>query len=323
MKALLSTIIVLLLFPVAAFSLHAYQPFFEKGKSDSTIALNFSAETGLLFGSIDEYAFSGGSKISELNWRLDPLVYAGGTAALQYQHLVFSAGFWSGFQQRTGIIEDSDFIDPYDLEVNDTVTPVPSRTYYSRHDNIIHKAYFFDFNAGYLVDLGRYGIFSFVGGFNYFNIKMSARNGSLHYPAPYYAPNIAVYGDGIVYEQKVYIPYIGAAIALRRDLFYARGAIYFSNWLSCDATDNHLVRKIDFHDSIYAAIYLHLMLGAGVQINQYVSIELAGSFSYIPVTRGDEYIVDHNAGTTSPTYAGITGIGMQLWELRLSGVIKL
>lgn len=315
MKIKIVTFIVLfnfiVFFPRESVALHAVPDSCPPPIYGSAFQMGVSVQFGIMQGLAREYAYDGDYRLSRLDWELGLMYYMGaviGLRILESWHI--AGGFWSGFSNRIGKVEDSDWLN-YDGQ----------KTNYSRHDNLLQRALFMDVNAGYTLELFEHLQIVFMFGCTERVVKMRAEDGYLEYPPG--SPRVPVYGPAITYRQRFRFPYTAIGMGYRGRLLVVSVYGYYSPLVSCEAIDNHHKRTppLDFHDSLKNGNY-HAVMGT-VSLNLYsLCLSLQGLYSRIGEFRGETYSVDTSTGIKSAVSSNGAAASFEAWNMTLSvGII--
>jgi outer membrane protease len=257
----------------------------ERGSQD-WLSLSLSVDSGLMFGMLYEYVFIDNENdgkyndmLSKLDWQLNPLVYTGVIIqAEMWKKWILGVGFWIGIPGPLGRMEDRDW-------GTQALGYTGNLEVYSHHDNFLKEAVFADINFGYNVSGDDSLVFSPLIGFNYKHIFMSGRNGEREIPTYYSWEGLEV----ITYQQNYYIFYVGAQISwtpmslLTLQLFTCYSPVVFSFNI-----DEH-VGSATYIDLPIWGQYIHVDAAVFFHILNEINIRLKGSFSYMPVFKGQLY----------------------------------
>ncbi len=287
-------------------ALHALPDETAHGEGTSLVQIALSLDAGRESGKVLEKAYSsGGSLISQLDWDIKPLYYAGTQIKIRLaQRLCLNGGLWSGINAKTGSMEDRDW-SLYGTETN-----------YSKHDAYLDSARFMDVNAGYTFYHDDISLTPLVG-YATMRLKWHARDGYLEYP-PGSAPE-SVWGTVISYRQEYSFPYAGLHAGYRPwRPFSVSAALFLSSYVYCQAVDNHYRRNLDFYDTMRDGRYLFLHLRGGWDINAGLTLSLSLSYTAIYDLRGDSYSVNTSTGAASTVVKGGAGAFYETWGLGLS-----
>lgn len=279
---------------------------FSAASAESELTVRAAADTGLLYGKIQEYVYSSGKDISRLDWEIMPLIYTGFSLCAAYGNYSLAFGLWSGINYNAGNIED------FDWENGDSTL-----THYSKHDSILEKALFTDINLSYIDKYsGRFSII-YRAGFTTSTVKMAAVNGYLEYPPG--SEKVDLYGTGITYEQALYAPYAGLGIDLPLTGKVSVSAnVNFSIFAWCASVDNHLNRNLIFYDNVYSAIFLHAETSITYTLIENIRLRLAAAYTLLPETKGSSYAVNTLSGTRSAVYENSAGTSLAAMQIKIS-----
>lgn len=271
------------------------------------------AGAGFLQGTIGEYVYENNRTLSRLNWNISNLWYYHYSLRLQYEYLFAAIQVQGGTNDIIGTIDDSDWLD----ENNPMV-----KTHYSKHDNYLEKY------TSYNCDIGFESIINDVIslkpciGFLYKSIKMSARDGYVEYPPG--STKVFVYGIGIIYEQRHYIPYIASEGKLNlNDRWAITAGIAMSLFAQASDIDNHVKRDLDFYDDYNQVFYLKSDIGILYSFHQNIKISVRGIYEYVPEQKGDTYFIDTSTGAKSYTFSDTAGISMSLLSFECLAIFKV
>ena len=279
--------------------------FINEKAPERKMSINASFDTGILYGMIQEYVYTDNRTLSKLDWDLKPLVYAGFSIVGTYNNILLSFASWHGCNSNLGLMEDYDWVEPGTL------------THYSRHSNVLEKAVFTEISTGVrIINTGTFS-FSTIAGFNYSLVKMSARNGYIEYPPGSLRED--VYGLGIIYEQKYYIPYLGLALTkMYGDNSGIIAAIKFSFFGTCKAVDNHIKTGIDYYDRVESVRFIHVEAGVFYNISDNTRFFISPAYTFIPEQSGNSYWINTNTGTRSDNIKDSAGIAYRAYQIKAS-----
>jgi outer membrane protease len=269
--------------------------------------LEVQSRTGVLFGLVRELVYYGANILSELDWRFQPVVYAGTALKLQTSMGVSAVvDVRSAFPGRSGYMGDWDAGNYLDGDF--------TRTHYSQQDCYTERALLLDARLGWVFRLGPVLTLEPFGAFGLMQLKWSARDGYLQYPTvgpPYPAwspslPKVPVSGTAIIYEQTYLIPGAGfsvGAVVGRR--FHGELRFLFSPFLFCNDLDNHVQRAgfgeaadVDFHDYLRGGFLIEPGLRLGLQVSPRARLSLDLSYRGVFALIGDTAKVLAGPGLT-------------------------
>ncbi len=272
--------------------------------------ITLSAGFSFLYGGLDEYAYSGGSRTSRLAWDLHPLVLAGTRLSGEYAGVRLAGWLWYALNESSGRVRDYDW---------DPATGI--LTDYSKHR--IHQlgSVFSGISASFLLRITE-GISITPGlGFRYDSIRLAAEGGFVESPAG--SDPVRVYGTSVIYRQAYYIPYAIAGAEYRSAVYAASLGIAYSPVAMCEARDSHLKRDRDFFDTIRNARFYMLACSLSRSFSDRMAATLFAEGICIARTRGESYYVDLSTGYRSPTRADAAGIRTRYAVLGLSADVRL
>lgn len=290
---------------------------------------------GVKYGTFSEFVFSEYktreySKLSELNWHIKPAFYLGGKATFSYKIFDFSfygAGF---FSNRTGTMEDSDWLS----ESNKNM-----KTTYSISENTLNDGSFFgtDFSSSFKV----FSWFNIVPklSLTYEKYNFSAKNGYGWYGhktekhpttvawddenAVFYAKGSL---QGVDYTRNNFYIWIGASTLFKPCNFLQTSlGFYTSAFTYINSIDHHHSSTNSgtyYYDSMYG-FFKGLTFDASVQfiLNQFFSIKLNSDYSIINLIKGKCYYSTKEEG---PFYSikADSGADSKTWNWSISVCYK-
>ena len=287
-------------------------------KKQSGFGFSVTPSIGMLNGQTKEIVYKDSVSsdfLSELQWNMKPLFYAGLAADFGPVNNFGRHGFIAnlslklGIPQRTGIMEDRDWEDCYWL-------PSGTLTKYSRHDNFSERAITADISLGY-----SFPFFSFIAmginlDFSYMHFYWIARDGYRQYLKTGQTwsdeiQKVNFEGKVLEYTQNWFILSPGVFIKFRFGSYFSlNGNFNYSPLIYCADRDDHLLINKTFLDYLY---YGHYLKGSGgITFSPLDNLDLTLFLSYSSITdsRGDTYIY-------SVKYSGIAGGGYAAFEVGL------
>ena len=298
-------------------------PVWAKAESGN-YTFSLSPILGIQYGHADEivYKYSGKDQyLSHLFWELKPLVYTGIEAEFgpRKNGFITALSLKYGLPFKTGIMENRDWDDSRNENL----------THYSVHDSYSQSAFLADLSVGYSwspkesLAIGLYGEFSYLFfswsakyGYSQYAKQISPRQ---YEPWDESLPKIPFSGSVINYYQNWFIfsPGLSLNLKLNRN-FLLEGYFNYSPLIFCIARDDHLLRKITFHDN--TSFGHHLRGGASLfflpENDNCFFISL--SYQYISGSRGDTReeegnMVSYNYGSAGAGYAAFDlGLGVKM-----------
>ncbi len=281
---------------VPGYPLHSISVENNDPDNDSYVKTSIAVQVGVFNGLTQEFVYNYGNKASELDWELSPLYYAGFTFNNQFFKVInVNFGYWSGINKDLGFIRDYDY-----NEYGET-------TNYSKHDCVLENFNILDFNLGYNYEIFKPISITGMLGYNYMNLKLSARDGFYEYPPG--SARIPFYGTGITLKQSFYIPYIGLGATLRyKTMFYMQVFGLYSTLVYCEQEDYHFRRQIEFYASAKYGKYVSMIGVLGFKINEYTSFAVNASFAEITMVNGESKVRDLTTGLSTPSSPGTSGV---------------
>jgi len=276
----------------------------EKGKDFSV-----EASTGILVGTTHEIVYepavSADYVLSQLDWGLKPLVYYGLAFELGGKTGVYwTIGLRSGLSGRTGTIMDSDYMNGDGVKTNLSVS-----------DNYTEDALLADLALGWRFPLDPDLLLEAYGAINYMHFKFTARDGYYQYgdknaTTGQYAPYTegtaySLTGTGIVYQQDFLALSLGlGAEWTPRQNLRLSASLLFSPLVSAQALDNHVVRYLDFADTMSGGWLLEPRLESSWAISKRNRFVLSLAYRLIRGLKGDEVVTGTTGADTFYTNAG-------------------
>ncbi|MEJ5360790.1 MAG: omptin family outer membrane protease [Spirochaetota bacterium] len=277
-----------------------------------TVYLETNTGVGYSQGIIGEYVYDNNRLLSRLNWNIDYLWYYHFSVALGYNSFFAKIQVHNGINDKIGAIDDSDWVDK-----NNPST----KTHYSKHDNYLERYASYSCNIGFKSEITESINLKPYIGFLYKSLKMSARDGYLEYPPG--SPKDPVYGVGIIYEQRYYIPFIALASEINiTETIGILAGISVSLFAYAEDIDNHVHRNpgddIDFYANYEGIIYFHAYAGCFLSLNDTIKIALSILYEYVPEQKGDTYYINTTTGIKSIVFTNSAGLSYKTYSLQLS-----
>lgn len=273
------------------------------------ISLDLSPGAGILYGTLGEYVYSGGSKKSELNWDTKPLYIFQllGTLSLDNRYF-FSLRYRYGVPWKSGRVTDTD----WGLHFPGSIT-------FSEHEGVTLLYHEIEGAFSALVH-SRRGL-TIRGGLSYLlmAMKTEARNGTLYEEG---VETGTFDGPIIRYFQGYQV------IPFRVDLlfrplfaFFGRFSFAYTPFLFCSATDIHFLKDKQYDDRIAWGHFIEASLEASWLISKRIELFIGGQFRWIPSTAGDSRTLTMSTGFTSPWSNNTVGISLLQVSFLLGAVL--
>jgi len=308
-------------------------------EKQSGFGFSITPSFGMLYGQANEIVYKDSESndyLSELQWNITPLFYAGWAADFgpvdnfSKHGFVGTLSFKLGISQITGIMEDMDWDDITYWWVNSG-----DLTNYSRHDNFSERAILADLSLGYSFSLYNFIALGMNLDFSYMHYYWIARDGYTQYidintigqTWTDGIPKTYVRGSVIEYEQNWFILSPGIFVKFRLGRFLSiNGNFFYSPLIYCADKDEHLpTPSRTYLDYLYFGQYIKG--SGGITISPMNNLDLAIFISYSSITdsRGDT----HSRKEPSINFKiinGIAGAGYSAFEfeflvrLRFSGL---
>ncbi|MDR3140100.1 MAG: omptin family outer membrane protease [Treponema sp.] len=223
------------------------------GRENSLFPYSFSAvlTTGMEYGQSTETVYKYPDNevlMSQLLWDIKPVFYAASSLEFSRTNLQEGIGFFSrlalkaGFPGKSGLMEDRDWIAADSDEL----------THFSSHDNYAQGSFSLDFSAGLSFPLPSRFLLKVYGTLFYMSYSWVARDGYFNYQQV----EESAFGAVLIYSQKWLI--FAPGVSLYAPLFSFLGfelSLQFGPAAFCVAQDDHLLRKVQFVDTITGGLY--------------------------------------------------------------------
>lgn len=260
-------------------------------------------------GCLNEYVYDTDSsdelyKLSELNWKLKNLSYAGFQSSFGYKNLFFDLNFLYAIPKKSGNMEDSDWLNSSDLSM---------KTTYSISENTNNMSAIFKVNFYYNFEIINNLTVSPVISAQYNYYDFSARNAEGWY-GNYSSPKVswddkdAVYFSsdelgGIDYTRSTILGSLGAKIDYKfLDYFCASFTLKTSPYTYVQSLDTHFA---DNKCTIIGSCYLDRMSGLFKHYEASVDLNYIFMTNFVFGIKGDYNYLIQMQGLSKLT--GITG----------------
>jgi|GEM_PF-2880602 len=248
------------------------------------ISLHLSQRAGILYGVMGEYVYSGGEKISELNWDMKPLYIFQflGTLSI-YEKYYFSLRYRYGIPWKSGSVTDTD----WDL-------PVPGSITFSKHEGV--TLLYHEIEGAFSATLLSRRSIIVRGGLSYLvmAMKVEARNGTVYVDG---SQTDALNGPVMRYFQGYQI------VPFRVDVFFrplsalsAGFSFAYTPLLFCSATDMHFLKDTQYDDRIDWGHFIEVSLETAWHVTTRVDLFIGGQFRWVPPTMGDSRKITISTG---------------------------
>jgi outer membrane protease len=295
-------------------------------KEKSSYAFSLSAETGILYGTSYEIVYYHASSrryLSELQWNMKPLFFAGLSAELGPRNPLNGFAFFAeleikaGLPGETGVTEDRDWFP-------NVPTAPGALTHFSSHENRTKAAFLADLGGGVSFPLGKISVLKIALNFSYMFFKHEAWDGYYQYggnPTDINGPCVPwqsdwkknyLYGLGMDYTQHWFIlsPAVALVVPGKRVSFSL--SLAASPAITCIAFDNHFLRNLLTHERMFGGMFLETEGSFFFAFSGFFGIGLSASYRYIDGTRGDRY--DTENGIDTPWMRNIAGAGYRAFQ---------
>ncbi len=262
------------------------------------ISLHLSPGMGILYGAMGEYVYSGGKKVSDLNWDMKPLYIFQllGTLSIN-QRYCFSLRYRYGVPRKSGEVTDTD----WDLNFPGSIT-------FSEHDG--DTLMYHEIEGAFAALLfSRYGI-TVRGGFSYLvmAMKSEARNGTLYEEG---IETNTFDGPVMRYLQSYQVIPFRIDVCFRPLSAFSAGVSFaYTPFLFCSATDMHFLRDKQYDDRINWGHFIEVSLKVAWHVTTGVQFFINGQFRWIPPTVGDSRTMTISTGFKNPWTNNTAGISL-------------
>lgn len=251
---------------------------------------------GLREGEAREVVYDDAHRLSELQWEMKGLVWAGMELSVRTGgRWSFAAGIWTALTRGDGEMRDYDWM-----------VPGWDWTDYSRSETDIDEAWSADLNAAYRVFTWTGGAASLVAGYQRDTTRWSDRGQEFLYSESAFRDTPGHFGGAalIDYEQTYDIPYLGVQVESRGTArwgwqAYAR----YSPLVRARDWDHHILRDLHFEGDFSGGDYWAAGAAVSRSLTKNWSLTAALQAQWIPEFRGDMRIVE-----IAETYADGAGI---------------
>ena len=278
---------------------------------DSPIPLTVRASSYYIWGESNEYVYDPetGDKISQLDWDLENIVMVGGSISARFTDwLQLNFGGWAAVNEGDGRMVDRDWDFPGEDWTDRSVSDV-----------YLDHGYVLDVNVAFPLEMSPWFTISPMVGFSHDNWEWHDQGGSYVYSRDGWRDSTGDFADetGIRYEQWFYAPYIGLNLSVEYEGFFANAYVKGTPWAWSEDKDQHLLRDLEFKESIYNQSYI----GTGVEIGYDVTdcFYIMAGYDY------QEFMSAKGGTTTTDTVTGESssdgnsaGIGHHLNSVSLS-----
>jgi outer membrane protease len=290
-------------------------------KEKSSYAFSVSAETGILYGTSHEIVYDHTSSqryLSELQWNIKPLFFAGLSAELGPRNPLNEFAFFAGLEIKAGLPGKTGAVEDRDWFPNVPSAP-GALTHFSSHENHTKAAFLADLDGGVCFPLGKTSALKISLNFSYMFFKYEAWNGYTQYGSnptdvsqncdPWQPGWNKVYinGLGMDYTQHWFILSPAVALVVPGKRISFSFSIAVSPAVVCIAFDNHFWRDLLTHERMFGGMFLETEGNFFFAFSGFFGIGLSASYRYIDGTRGDRY--DTENGIDTPWMRNIAGAG--------------
>ncbi|MDE7392727.1 MAG: omptin family outer membrane protease [Treponemataceae bacterium] len=249
--------------------------------ADGMFSVENHVSVGMRHQSLAESVFYASAKISEIRWQPDIVPSVTDELVFGVSRVRFSFGFSTAIPVKTGIVEDRDWL----------FSGSSALSNYSRHENYVDKEYRIYGTAAYAAPALFGRLFIRAGlGVRYDNEKYAAKNGYYQYPSgnrPVDSSTKKTYlcGTGMTYEVSAFMPFCFVDARVRID---ERHSCFLSfdcfPYMIVDATDTHIMRLIEFYDSMRGGFGFKVATGYACRLTKQIALELSLSYSLLEIS---------------------------------------
>jgi outer membrane protease len=274
--------------------------------------------------------------LSELQWQIQPLWYAGLSAAFGPADPFRQRGFFTelnfkaGLPLTTGSMEDRDWFP--------IVDPPGSITHFSSHDNKTALALLAGLKGGFSFPLNEilclkasldisYMFFRFEARGGYIQYGQYSQNDNLNSPdngnynkgtsnpcvpwrADWYKGEMN--GKMVSFDQHWFVASPRGELVLKPGRFTIAAALSISPFSFCYAVDNHILRKTIFTEIMMMGLFVEPEVTGVFQLNENFSIGLNVSYRHIGEVRGNTQTKEQ--GEKSPWIDNIAGAAYRVFR---------
>jgi outer membrane protease len=299
---------------------------------EQTYRFTLDAEVGILWGTSHEIVYNDSRSsryLSELQWQIQPLWYAGLSTTFgladPFKRLGFFAdlGLKAGLPVETGRMEDRDWFP--------IVEPSGSLTHFSSHDNKTTLAFMADLGGGFSSPLTSVFLFNVSLRISYMLFRFQAWNGYVQYgqyaqldplskrengnwgkntsdtAVPWRADwyKEAVPGKLMTYDQHWIFVSPRAGLILKPGRFTIEAALSVSPLSFCYAFDDHILRGITFTEIMLPGFFIEPEGSVFFAFNENFSAGLEVSYRHTGELKGNSRTTEH--GVKGPWIENVAG----------------
>ena len=250
--------------------------------ADGMFSVENHVSVGMRHQTLAESVLYASAKISEIRWQPDIVPSVTDELVFGVSCVRFSFGFSTAIPVKTGIVEDRDWL----------FSGSSALSNYSRHENCVDKDYRIYGTAAYAAPALFGRLFVCAGlGVRYDNEKYAAKDGYYQYslienkPVDSSTKKTGLCGTGMTYEISAFIPFCFVDARVRID---ERHGCFLRfdcfPYMIVDATDTHIMRLIEFYDSMRGGFGFKVATGYAFSLTKQIALELSLSYSLLEIS---------------------------------------
>jgi plasminogen activator len=273
-------------------------------KEGQEYAFSLAPVVSVVMGHSNELVFDSSSDpypyLSRLHWQIHPAVVAGAKGSFNlWDQFFINAAVGTAVNKKTGWMTDHDWI-------SDNFPDVSTEwTHESVSDIELTSSFLFDGNAALrLYNRNMWKLDAMIG-FKYMQWAWTDTLVSLTYPGE--DLDYLIGQNGIDYNVKYKIPYLGVSTKMDTDQISAGITLLYSFLVSVDDHDYHKLRGLHFYDTFSMGQYLGFSAFTRWHWSDFFSLGLSYDVDWVPEIIGDVSVYD-NSGNSKGYYINGAGV---------------
>lgn len=283
----------------------------DAAESERKFSLWFAGGFGVLSGVAGEYVYSGGNKISDLQWDTKPLYF------LEFENGISLKDYGSLLlRYRYGIGGESGEMTDFDPDY-----PIPGTDTLSRHDAV--TLYYHEAEIEIFVSFIEESSWRLSGGISYLllALQIDGRDG---YKMENDVQTGTFEGSVIRYTQIYQIlPFMMSISFQPWEKLRLSGIFAYTPLVFCNSTDIHYLTDTQYNDSIVFGHYLYGSLIIDLGITEYLILSLGGDMRWVPPVKGDTTSIDFSTGTVLSKSRNTAGVSLYQMDFLVRVVYRL